>query len=477
MNKLTRCTGVFLLVLSACSLTKPAEHLVQSGSFQPIVFKAPSPERIELENGMIVYLLEDHELPLININAIIRTGSMYEPAEAAGLAALTGTSMRTGGTLHMTPGEVDSQLETMSAQLGVSIGLEQGSASLSVLTEDFEKAFSIFSQILLQPVFEKEKFEIDRTTMCQGLRQLLDNPQSLAFREFKKLLYAGNPRGILPTIASVQRIRRDDLVAFHRKFFHPENIMIAISGDFSRDSMLAHIRKEFGSWQRSSDSLLTVSPPAQLKAMQLYHLQKQLSQSTIVMGHFAPPKNHPDYFAFQVLDFIIGSGGFTSRLFSQVRTAQGLAYSVGSFYRGDTGYGVFGAYCMTKADSTYRAASLMIQILESFKKGAISEDELHGAKESILNNFIFSFTSSAQIAAQQMQIEYDGLPPDFISSAPEKIRSVTLQDINRVADTWLNPDRMLILFLGDDKHIDVKLDVWKWGQALTIKSDILDEKQ
>ncbi len=103
--------------------------------------------------------------------------------------------------------------------------------------------------------------------------------------------------------------------------------------------------------------------------MQLYHLQKQLSQSTIVMGHFAPPKNHPDYFAFQVLDFIIGSGGFTSRLFSQVRTAQGLAYSVGSFYRGDRGYGVFGAYCMTKADSTHRAASLMMQILDTIKKG------------------------------------------------------------------------------------------------------------
>jgi predicted Zn-dependent peptidase len=240
--------------------------------------------------------------------------------------------------------------------------------------------------------------------------------------------------------------------------------------------MIAHIRMEFGSWPKASCSVPEVSLPAQLKELQLYHLQKQLTQSTIVMGHFAPPKNHPDYFAFQVLDFIIGGGGFTSRLFSEVRTAQGLAYSVGSFYRGDTGYGVFGAYCMTKADSTYQATLLMLQILDTVKKGELSDKELQWAKESILNNFIFSFTSSSQIAAQQMQLEYDGLPSDFISTAPDKIRSVTMQDLKRVAHTWLSLDKMLILFIGDAGHIDMKLDAWGWGAVKTIHSDIAHEE-
>jgi predicted Zn-dependent peptidase len=385
--------------------------------------------------------------------------------------------MRTGGTQHMTAQEIDQRLEAMSAQLGVGIGLEQGSASLSVLKDDFEKAFSIFSDILLLPVFEKERVEIARATMCQGLRQLPDNPQNLAFREFKKLLYAGNPRGILPTISSVQRIQRADMVAFHRKFFHPEHIMLAVSGDFSRDRMLTQIEKKFGSCPRSSDSVPGIPPPLPLAAMKLYHLQKQLSQSTIVMGHFAPPKNHPDYFAFQVLDFIIGSGGFTSRLFSQVRTAQGLAYSVGSMYRGATDYGVFSAYCMTKADSTHRATSLILHTLDTIKKGDLSGQELQWAKEAILNNFIFSFTSSAQITAQQMQLEYEGLPPDFIRTAPDKIRSVTMKDLKRVAAAWLNPDRMLLLFLGDAALIDVKMNAWEWGKAATIQSDIIHDKQ
>jgi predicted Zn-dependent peptidase len=240
--------------------------------------------------------------------------------------------------------------------------------------------------------------------------------------------------------------------------------------------MLAHINKQFGTWPKSSDTVPVVAPPAPLEVMKLYHVQKQLSQSTIVMGHFAPPKTHPDYFAFQVLDFIIGSGGFTSRLFSQVRTAQGLAYSVGSFYRGAIGYGVFGAYCMTKAGSTNRALTLMMEILENVKKGAITQEELDWAKDSILNNFIFTFTSSAQIAAQQMWLEYNGLPADFISTAPARIRSVSMQDLKRVADMWLNPGRMLVLFVGDNGQLDVQLDAWQWGRVSTINSDILNEK-
>ena len=476
MNKLKIFVLSLFFIVAACSQATRFGPIPASESFKPIVFNPPVPERIELENGMIVYLLEDHELPLINISACIRTGSIYDPPELANLAAMTGGLMRTGGTLHMTADEVDRQMEAMSAQFTVGIGLEQGSASLNVLKEDFEKAIAIFADTLMHPAFEKEQFEITSATTIQGLRQLPDNPQSLAFREYKKLLYAGNPRGVQPSIATVKRIRRENITAFHGKFFHPNNMLLAVSGDFSRDAMIAQIRKQFGSWPKSADPVPAVAPPQQLQAMKLYHLQKQLSQSTIVLGHFAPPKTHPDYFAFQVLDFIIGSGGFTSRLFSQVRTSQGLAYSVGSYYRADIGYGVFGAYCMTKADTTNRAFSVIMEILENIKKGNIAQQELEWAKGSILNNFIFSFTSSAQIAAQQVSLEYDGLPSDFISTAPDRIRSVTLTDLKRVADTWLNPDRMLVMVVGDKAQLDVQLDAWKWGRVNTISSDILNEK-
>jgi predicted Zn-dependent peptidase len=465
---------IFLLVFifSACSLPARNQPVPRSGSFKPLAFDPPVPERLTLENGMIVHMLEDHELPLITISISIRTGAIYEPPGLAGLAALTGTVMRTGGTAHMSADEIDRHIEGMSARLTIGIGAEQGSASLCVLKEDFENAFTVFAQILMSPAFEEKKFLIARRAACQGLIQLPDNPLDLAFREYKKLIYADNPRRTLPSITTIKRIRRSDLIDFHKRFFRPENIMVAVSGDFSRDAMLALLQRQLGSWPATGVTVPAVAPPARVSFRHIYHLQKQLPQSTIVMGHLAPPRSHPDYYAFQVLDFIIG-GGFTSRLSTQVRTGQGLAYSVGSFYRADIDYGVFGAYSITRSDATHQALSLMLAILEQIRRGEITADELELARESILNNFIFSFTSSAQIAAQQMRIEFDGLPADFIKKAPEKIRAITLQDLKRAAEAWLHPDKMVVLLVGDKFRFDVPLEAWPWGRVQAITSDIL----
>jgi len=474
MKKLCCIVGI-LACFAGCSLaTRDGRHEFPD-TYKTLAFVPPAPERIELDNGMVVYLLEDHELPLVQVTASIRTGSIYEPAGLAGLASLTGTVMRTGGTKTMASDLVDLQLENVSAIVTVGIGLEQGTATLSVLREDFEQAFSLYAQILQHPAFEQDKIQVARNTTCQGLRQVPDNPQNLAFREFKKLLYAGNQRGDQPTLASVKRIRREDMLQFHSRFFRPENIMLAVSGDFTREDMLARIKKQFGAWPKSPAAATIVAAPASVKDLHMYYLQKQIPQSTIIVGHFAPVKSSPDVFAFQVIDFIIGGGGFTSRLFSEVRSERGLAYSVGSFYRGAVEYGVFGAYCMTKAGSTNQALGLMMEILEKIKKGEINGQELAWAKESLLNNFIFSFTSSAQIITQQMQLEYDGLPPDFLRTAPDKIRALTLADIQRVAESWLHPDKMIVLVVGDEREFDKRLDTWQWGRVQSVTSDILKD--
>ena len=472
---LTCAAAIVLACCMACALPARSVDSAFSGSSVPLVFEPPSPERIQLDNGMIVYLLEDHELPLVTASALIRTGSVYEPAPLAGLAGLTGTVMRTGGASGLSSDEVDRRLEDMSASVTVAIGPEQGTATLSALREDIRSAFSLYARILRSPAFESEKIEIARNTACQGLRQVPDNPQGLAFREFKKLLYSGNPRSVQPTLGSMRRIRRQDLVEFHGRFFRPENIMLAVSGDFSRDEMLGHIREQFGSWPRSDRPAQPVPGPSSSEDLRSFVLKKPIPQSTIVMGQLAPRKSEPDAFAFQVADFIIGGGGFTSRLFSEVRSRHGLAYSVGSFYRGDVDYGVFGAYCMTKAGSTNQALVLMAEILRKIKKGEISDQEFAWAKESILNNFIFSFTSSAQIVSQQMQLEYDRLPSDYLRTAPEKIRALTKADVQRVSEKWLRPDKLLIVTVGDDRHFDIRPDDWQWGRPQAITSDILSE--
>lgn len=478
LNKTFISAFLLLFISGACSVLPSGRKLPdpQSLAYAPIRFSPPAPERIVLENGLVVYLLEDHELPLIEISALIRTGAVYEPAELAGLASITGSVMRTGGTLKMAPEEVDRQIERISASISVGINPEEGTASLSVLKEDSDTGLDIFSQILTQPAFNQEKLALAKSITCQGLRRLTDNPQSFAFREFKKLLYSSNPRGNLPTIASVKKITRKDLVKFHQTFFQPDRALLAVSGDFSRDEMLDKIKKRFSGWKGSSQAVPQVATPQQVSQINIHHLQKDISQSTIVMGHLAPQKSHPDYFSFQVLDFILGSGGFNSRLMSEIRSTRGLAYSVGSFYRGDVDYGVWGAYCITKAQTTHKAFSLMIDIVNEIKKGNIAREEIAWAKESLVNSFIFSYTSSAQIAAQQMALEYEKLPSDFLSATPEKLQAVTLEDVQRAAQQYLSPSNMVVLTIGDARAFDRPVEAWEAGTVYRVTSDILNEQ-
>lgn len=465
---------VLAFALAACAVPARHRRVPRPESFPPLRFEPPAAERCVLANGIVVHLLPNRELPLVRMTVSIRTGAMYEPPRLAGLAALTGAVMRTGGTAQMGSDAVDRQLEAMSARLSIGIGAEQSSAFLCVLKEDFETAFPMFAHMLMSPAFEERKFLIARRRACQGLRRLPEDPLNLAFREYKKLIYDDRPRRTLPTLATLKRITRSDLVVFHRRFFRPERIMIAVSGDFSRDAMLAALQRELGTWPANGDGAVKAAPPPPVAARRVYHLQKRLPQATIVMGHLAPPRTHPDYYAFQVLNFIIGGSGFASRLHMQVRSKQGLAYSVGSFYLADADYGVFGAYSTTRTAATSRAAAIMIDIFEQIQRGDITDGELALAREAIVNNFIFSFSSSDQIAVQQMRIEFEGLPPDFIRKTPEKIRAITLADLKRVARTWLRPDRMVVLVVGDRHGLDVPLNEWPWAPVQTITSDVLD---
>ena len=457
-------------VLFGC--VRPAEQrLLRPDAIpaKPLRYSIPQPQRVVLDNGMVVYLLEDHELPLIEATALIRTGAVYDPVDRAGLAALTGEVMRSGGTSTMEPQVLDEQLEFMDAVISISLESEAGQASLSVLQKDFDPAFHIFSQILRHPAFARDRMEIAREQKIAALRQIEDNPQSLAFRKFKTLLYRNNPRGNLPTVASLRRIKREDLLRFHETFFHPGRIILGVSGDFSTPEMIARIKQQFADWKPSLNALPTVAKPQDITALSRFYMLKNVPQSTIILGHLAPDKSSLDYHAFEVLNYILGGGGFSSRLTSEIRSTRGLAYSVGSFYRADVDYGAFGAYCMTKSASAHKALTLMSDIIDRIKDN-LQQKELEQAKKSLINSFVFSYTSSAQIVSQQMLCEYEHLPHDFLAQFPEKIKLVTLPDLQRVARAWLHPSRSVVLVVGDANKFDVPLN--KWGPMQEVFSDI-----
>ena len=418
-------------------------------TYKPLSFTPPRAERTTLDNGLVLYILEDHELPLVKITAVIRTGSMFDPPEKEGLAELTGKVIRTGGIEGMTGSAIDETLESMAAILRATINRDSGVFSLSVLRNDSEKGLELFSRILMTPVFETEKLTLAKELKIEELRRIPDDPQKLAFREFGRLIHEGSPRGRLVTANSINRIQRDDLIRFHRRFYQPKGVMISISGDIDRKEAETLVNRYFGNWQPSEEK---VDPPPlpHPKEGRMYILPKDLPQSVVIFGWLAPAKKSAQFFPLEIVDFIVGSGGFRSRIFQEIRTNRGLAYSTGSFYTAKSDYGLFGAYALTKSESTIEVISLLRGIIKDIGKKPVLPKELEMTKSSILNSFIFSFTSANQIALQQLMIEYEGLPEDYLITYRNNINNVMREDVRQAAARHLDPQKAIILVIAND---------------------------
>ncbi len=462
---------LFSLLLGA-PVTAAERHLAPHPdrlTYKPLRFNPPQAQRHTLNNGMIVYVLEDRELPLVNVSAVFRSGSVHDPAEKAGLAELTHRVMRTGGAGSLSGDALDDLLAFHGVSCSFSAEMDMGSAHLSVLKQDLELGLDIFSRILKQPRFAEDKLQLAKDLTIEGLRGLRDNPSGYAFREFRKLLYRDNPRGNLYTALSVKSIKRSDLVDYHQRFFHPKNVMLAITGDVTTEEALRLAGRYLGDWQ-TPGSPIAIPPPADRKNGAIHYLHKEIPQSVIVSGRLAPSKRDQDLYAFTVLDFILGSGGFRSRIFQEVRSERGLAYSTGSFYKARHDYGAFGAYAMTRSSATTTVLALLRDLIKDVKEKGVTAEELSWAKKSINNSFIFSFQAADQIASQQMMLEFDSLPQDFLMKYPERVGQVTAEDLQRTAVRYLSREKAVTLVLGDEKAFDKPLSTL--GEVKKIEGDL-----
>jgi predicted Zn-dependent peptidase len=286
--------------------------------YKPLRFELPQTQRVVLENGIVLHILENHELPLVNIKALIKTGTMHDPTGKEGTAELTANVMRTGGTSQFNSTEMDFRLDRMAASASISMSLESAQVGLSVLNNHLDEGLALLSQMLIHPVFEQNKFELARQLKNEEIRRIKDDPQKLAFQEFNRLFYHHDPRGRFPSHKSLANIKRDDLVDFHSRFFLPNNIMFAISGDITKEEAVNIFNRYFGDW-KTGKLPDDIPRPADTLNAGMYVIHKEIPQSTIISGQYTVSKNNPDFYAFTVLDFIVGSGGFPSRIFSIVR--------------------------------------------------------------------------------------------------------------------------------------------------------------
>ena len=448
--------GMLCVILP--TLAKPHEEL----TFEPIQFKPPVPEQRELANGMKLYLLEDRELPLFNINGLIRTGSIYEPGEKVGLASIFASVMRTGGTVSREPDALNEELESMAAAVEISMSAEYGGMSLSTLAEDIEKGLEIFADVLMYPAFREDKLALRKQQAIEAIRRRNDNPIQLAWRNFSALLYGkAHPFGRYSEIEGVESITVADLQAFHAKYYQPDNISLAITGDFDTETLIAQLERVFAGWENEEIAFPDVPLVENAPAPSVNYIFKDLNQTTMLIGHFGIKRtpDFPDYFALRVMNEILGEGGFTSRLMKEVREKHGLAYMVGSLMQTSyyTNPGEWFAYSQTRADKTAEAIALIIDIVRDLRETPVPADELQRTKDSLTNSFVFQFDSSSQIAFQQMMLAFRGYAPDFLETFSDNIAKVTAEDVQQVAQKYLHPDALTIVTVGNKDSFDRSL--------------------
>ena len=426
-------------------------------TFQPVEFSPPEPERVVLDNGMVVYLLEDHELPLITITASMRTGGWLDPADKVGLAAMTGSVMRTGGGGGLSAEQVDEELEQFAGDVSIGIGRQSGSASLDVLSKDLKRGLQIFAGLIRTPAFDPARVELAKLQAIEGIRRRQDNPGSIASREFVKVLYgAEHPSARESSIDSVKRMTRDDLIVFHRNTIHPNGTILGVTGDFKKDEMLGSLRDMFGDWKKGTVPELKIAdvPESEVSRPTVRFINKETSQTHLRVGHLSIKESDPDYVPLAIANDILGGSSFRSRLFNDVRTKRGLAYSVGS--RLNTGVhdqGVWLVRAETKLASTQEVIGRFMANIERMRTEPVSDAELAEAKEAYVNSFVFSFSSPSAIVSRLVELEYDGLPKDFLQQLREKVVKLSKEDILAAAKKHLHPDRLKIVAVGSGETL------------------------
>jgi len=442
----------------------------RSMTFPPLTFTIPKAERVLLANGTPVYLLQDRELPIVTVAALIRTGSVYDPATQSGLAQLTGSLLRGGGTTALQPRQLDEELEFMASAVESAFANDNGSVTMTSLTKNLPRTLQLFGDVLFRPRFDEQRFEIARRQALEAIRRQNDDPKAVGDRELTRALYAGHPLGQIPTAATLQAISRADLLAFHRRFVRPDNMIITVAGDFERNQIITLLNQTIGSAHANGPLALPTIPevPSHEKPAVL-HAAKEVNQSVIRLGHLGITKDDPDLYAVRVLDFILG-GSFTSRLMMEIRTNRGLAYNVGSrFDVGRRFTGSFIAETETRADATLTVIDLMTRIIKGIRTELVSEQELKLAKEAIINSFLFGFTSPASTVLQQARLELYGYQPDYLDCYRERIAAVTREDVLRAARKHLRPDAVTLVVVGDAKVFDRPLSSIGTVQELVVQ--------
>ena len=428
-------------------------------TFELLEFEPPDAARHRrtLTNGVVVFVVEDHTLPLVNVSVRVRTGGYLDPPGKAGLATLTGSQMRAGGTASLSAADFDEESAFLAAQIGSSIGGTAGTTGLNCLTKDLDLALDLFFDMLREPRFEEARLELAKSQILQGMERRNDSTASIEGREWGRLMRGDDHFSTQPaTRASVEAITRADLVGFHQRYYHPGGFIFAVSGDVETDAIVAELESRLAGWPANLEPVPEVPKPSHDPRPGLYMVDKaDVNQGRVSIGHLGTTRDNPDRYAIIVMNDILGGGGFASRLLTRIRSDEGLAYSAGSGFGMGTYYdGVFRASFQSRSETVARASAIVLEEIERIRSEPVTDEELRSSIASFVETFTRSFSSAASTAGLFAQDAYTGRDPEYLVHYRDRISAVTSDDVLRVAREYLHPDRLAVLAVGNLEAIE-----------------------
>ena len=433
-------------------------------------FKPVQPKRVELANGLVIFLQEDHELPFINGSILIRGGSRDEPANKVGLVSLYGQTWRTSGTAQVSGDLLDDRMEAKAARLETHGGIASTSVGWSSLKGDFDMVFGVAVDLLLHPDFKADKLQLAKRQIDASIARRNDDAGGIASREAAMVVYGkDSPYARQPEISTVNAVTLEDLRAWHQKTVIPNGMIVAVSGDFDSAVMEQRLRTVFGVMKKGSPldtPKLTFPGP---KPGVYFADKSDINQSNIFIVGLGTERNNPDYYALSVMNEIF-SGGFGSRVVQNVRTKLGLAYSVGGSFGSLYDHpGMFRVGAGTKSVSTVAATKAMMSEIARLKSDPPTADELRMAKDEVLNSFIFNYDSPDKTLNEQVTLAFYGYPTDFLEKYKTGVEKVTAADVSRVANKYVDPSKLAIVVVGNEAQLKPPLSELGTVTPLDIK--------
>ncbi len=431
--------------------------------YPALKFDPPDPKafRTEYANGLRAYVQEDRSLPLFNITALINFGGLYVPKDKTGLERVMSDAYIRGGTRTREGDAIEERIDFLGGSLSFNVGERTSTLSLSVLSKDLDEGLTLFFDVLMNPAFREEAFKLSRARLIEQLRQANDQPASILSREYEKLLYGDHPLTWQATRATYENVAVADLKAVHEKYFFPKNIILAASGDFRRSDLKARIDKTVSGWKNRPLSLPAFSKDFPTPEPGVYFIQRAINQGYVSLGHLGIEDTHPDFFAVQVMNFILGGGSFTSRITTKVRSDEGLSYNQGSRFTTRWGFpGTFSGYVQTKSSTVGYAISLILDEFRRIREEPVTDGEMETAINYYLESFAGQFEMPQSVMQSFATLEMQGKPMDYYRTYRSKIEAVTKERVLEAARKYVHPDKAAILIVGDWEPCNEGGDKW-----------------